>query len=533
MSYVSYIIKEVSRNEFISGQDLSKLLQQEFSITPANARKVIQRAADKVVIKSSKPVTFGKGQYIYFTGEMNQELVLKAAENYRPSLFRVLCTLIENDGIISFYEALKIASSPLDENLTKMDNLNNIIGDLLAFNLICEVETYNGIKYIISSKYSSDINKEIIAEKHRTKMIIDCIFINDIMMWLKKHNLVNGKFIYRNKSTPSLGAKHNNFVWDAFAYTKTTGINTINSKNYGIDEKSTLVVIDMVVNRSYSKEDLDGFYNRVQGVINSTKSGIRKVFPIVVYNEIKSETLKKLNDLGFMTLDLGTVFGVKIRNIIEDLKFVKKGMISDEKIDSEEYLNRVESVLTTVETSGQGENLENIKGDLFEALMYPLLTKLFPSSKIRQGKVYIDKPINEGDTKEGYEYDYIVTDNNNDENVVIELKGYKSSSEIKLGDRDKKNTVRWFFRRTLPFAKKHLEKESNMCKVKGCYITTAKFANDALPVLEKINQGDMRPTKLEVYYDGNKLTEILDQNKLQHTSKIIKKYYSGDNLVKE
>lgn len=126
-------------------------------------------------------------------------------------------------------------------------------------------------------------------------------FVKDILDWLVKSNLIlslNNQ--YRNKNNPTLGAKHNNLLWDAFGYTKTTGlIQKFNSKDDTI-EKQTLVVLDVVLSRNYEEYDLDGFLSRIQINLNSVNKGFRKVIPIIVFKGCSAYVYNKMKKLGFM-----------------------------------------------------------------------------------------------------------------------------------------------------------------------------------------------------------------------------------------
>jgi hypothetical protein len=505
------------------GKDLNKILQDKFGLKPDHARKVVQRAVDKNIIYSSAPVSFGNGQYIYSLGSLNIQMIKRISKKNRPPLYRLISLLEKNNGVISFYEGLKITASPLDKSKTKMDYLNNIIGDLKELKLIKDIKIYDGIKYIIDMNINNDQEPDLI-DAHKTKMIIDCTFIRDILYYLQRHNLIDNKsVVYRNKDYPSKGAEHNNFVWDAFAYTKTTGINTVYKSNKNIDDKSTLVVIDVLVSRQYTDIDLQGFFNRVQGVVYNSKSQLRKVMPIIVVKDISEEAHNKIFSLGIIILSLGTIYGEKIYEIIKNLEYAKGKTLEETLQTPEDKIAAIERILSLIDVSGQNENLQNMKGDLFEMAMYPLISSLCPGTAIKQGTFIKDTEKN---VTTGFEYDYIVTDDNIRERIVFELKGYKNSNYINLGDSKTKNTIRWFFRNTFPFAAKHIE-DGGFIKynVKGCYITTAKFSADALSALEKINTSKLKPNNFESYYDGEKLLALMKKYGLQNLINLIEKYY--------
>ena len=116
--------------------------------------------------------------------------------------------------------------------------------------------------------------------------------------------------------------------------------------------------------------------------------------------------------------------------------------------------------------------------------------------------------------------------------IIIEVKGYKSSKYIPLGEQKTKNTVRWFFRNSLRYAEENM-KNIEGYNVRGCYITSAKFDDKTIDVLKKINAGKYKPENLNVYYDGDSLMELLDANdhNLDKLGRIIRKYYFEDDQV--
>ena len=161
-----------------------------------------------------------------------------------------------------------------------------------------------------------------------SSMIIDSLLVKDIIEWLSKSNLIlNLNNRYRNKTNPSLRATDNNLMWDAFGYTKATGLNSFSSSIDTVVEKQTLVVVDVLMSRDYSQLDIDGFLSRVQININSVTSGLRKIIPIVIYKSCPVYILKKLKALGFLCYDIGSIYGSNIFTILENvskLQFNKK-----------------------------------------------------------------------------------------------------------------------------------------------------------------------------------------------------------------
>jgi hypothetical protein len=466
----------------------------------------------------SSAIRFSKNQFAYVhpKKQLTKDLVLQIAAKYRPPLFRLIVGLDINNGIISHYEAMKIAACPIEDGKTKSDSVDKLFLEIELLGYASQFANKDGVRFLISSRDAK--HAEYLMAKAIKQMSIDAMFIPDVLRALQRFNIIsNDRVLYRNKTEPQLGVNHNNFKWDAIAYTRTTGINEARSSESNTYDKQTLVVLDVIVSRKYTDHDLQGFLARIQGTISSVKTGKRKVLPIVIYSGIESKILiNRIKKLGFLSFDLGTIYGSKIYRIIECIQSVKntddftEGTIDD----------RIEEALETIENTGQADNLSNIKGDLFESLMFPVLNTIFSGSDIETSKEL--KNTSEGKT-EKYEYDYIVRSSRLREITIIELKGFASSRYIDVGDIERNNTLSWFFGRTMPFAKKMLQ--NNGYKITASYITTANFTNEGIEFLEGLQNGSLKPKVLDVWYDGTKLLNLLKEHHFQKPLELVQKYY--------
>lgn len=526
--YNKFISNILSGKLFESGSELRLRLVEEFEVSNANARKIIARAAATKDIKSSKPYTFGKGQFIYLLQEQDLSvgMIMTICRRKRPPLYRLLSVMQENNGIVSHYEGLKITASTDTGSSTKVNTLQDMVKVLVKLELAYEKRDVNGINYIIfrdDFEVDPESRDKALMAEHFNKMVIDSSLMPDIIRWLSKSNLIdNVNAIYRNKKTPSLGAKQNGLYWDAYSYSRATGINPIVGAKADIIEKQTLVVLDVVLSRDYIQLDLDGFLARVQINLNSVQKGMRKVMPVVVYQSCSEEVFSKIKKLGFLAFDVGSIFGTTIYNILNKVKEVNNLLVSDEPIEKS-----IKGVLKAIKLSGQEDALRDLRGLMFELLMFPVLKEVFGSANYLRGKTYSVK--NPDGSKEGYEYDYIFDSSHPEEIVVIELKGYNSDVSIALGDKDKKSTLKWFFERTLPFAKVQYKKEiAAGKKFKAVYITSANFWQDGKDYLAGLNKGGLKSSKLNIAYDRKGLIELLVANGYKTEVKIIKDYYSRE-----
>ncbi|MBL0684869.1 hypothetical protein [Aquimarina mytili] len=525
--YESFILKSLEDKNVKVSNELCQLLEDSFKITNNNARKIIQRATQKGVIKSSTPLTFGKGQYAYCqpNTSFTKDRIKIICKKHRPTLYRLLVALDISDGILSYYEALKITASPLIKGISKVDYLDDLITLLSKFEIVYQKVDKNLVKYIILKRKQKD--EESLMHIHYAKMSTDTAFIKDIIDWIVKSNLIDNKnIIYRNKNNPSKGAKHNNLVWDAFGYTKTTGINPSLAKDSNIPEKQTLVVFDVLISRDYEQIDLDGFLNRIQINLNSVSKGKRKVVPIIVYKNCSGLILNKIKKLGFLSYDIGSIYGSNIFSVLEN---ISKLQINKKLLEEDDFEKIIEDTLTTIDVSGQGDQLKAIKGTLFEVIMYQVLKHQYPNAEIKPNFYFSKNITNKKDntiTTEGYEYDYVIKSSNPKEIIVVELKGYKSTYAIPLGDYKTKNTISWFFRKTLPFIKEKFKKDIGEGYVfKGCYISSSEYTKEAIEDLDKLKGGSLKPKRLDIYYNRQKLFDFLIENDFKNLKSIIEKFY--------
>jgi hypothetical protein len=171
--------------------------------------------------------------------------------------------------------------------------------------------------------------------------------------------------------------------------------------------------------------------------------------------------------------------------------------------------------------------LKELRGTLFEFLMYPLLSSLYPVASIQRGKTI--SRLNKDGVKESYEYDYIINSSNPPEIVFVELKGYHSGATIPLGDSNTKASLKWFFKRTLQFAIDEHKIEIGTGKnPKATFISSANFWDDGKEFLTKMNASKFKSINLNCGYDRKGLLDLLRQRGFTNEIKIIEKFYSKE-----
>lgn len=523
-----------TNNMVFTSSELIDILCENFKdCTRVNARKIIQNSTKKGIMKSTNPLTFGKNQYAYYSNNLSFSfnLVKDILKHNRPGLYRVLNRIEENQGLISYVEILKLSASPIKESKTKVVSFNELVS-ILKIGKIGDVRemSFEGVNYLVKNNINDAEAIEMMG-KHNQKLIIDCIFITPLLIWLQKHNLINTKngVIYRNKNNPGVAVIHNNLAWDAFAYTSTTGLYEFIGDDK--EDKQTLVVLDFKIEGTYNLEDLHGFYDRIQIHRNSVKNKLnkRKVLPIVIANEISKQAYFELTKLNFLYFNLGVIFGERIYEVIKKLELTAfSNLFLSSQDEQETYLKQINDILTTLRETGQETNLQSLKGELFERIIYMVLCKIYHKEKISHSYV-INKTYEDG-TKRSHEYDFMIK--TDEEFIAVEVKGYKGSTIIKKGNfieeenKPEKDTIKWFFGYMYPFFKEKFNNDIFERPVKACYITTAQFDTDALQILENHNQSKDKPNKLDCYYNGQKLIELLKQYDMKKEIDVINQFYN-------
>ncbi len=527
--YNNYIVEILKERDCELSSEICKSLNKKFGLSDDNARQVLKRTVQSQVIKSSSPTTFGKGQFAYsISGNLKINAVIRISKNNRPPLYRLLKQMQLNDGIISFYEGIKISVGVIERSSSKVSSFDELLKICLDLDFAYRYKDNNNIDYLVlkqKGKVLDEKAQSTLASQHYQKMVLDCTLLPDILVWLQKVNILASGPIYRNKTTPGIGCIHNKLVWDAYGYTKTTGINIRQATTGNEGDKGTLVVLDVILSTEYTEIFLNGFYERIQININSTKGGQRKVFPIIIFNSINAIVRNKIKKLGFLAFDLSAIFGSKITEVINKTNMLPQLLSSPETLAKE-----VSQILKSIENAGQLDALSALRGTLFEFLMYPLIKNRFPDSIIDRGRTLtVTNEIEGKNVKEYYEYDFIIHNNQPKEIVIVELKGYHSGFRINVGPYDKKSTLKWFFNTTLPFARKFYKKERADYPVKGVYITTAYYADDCDEIINKLKESiKLRPSSLDITYDRDQLLELLTTFEMKNEIKTIERFFIKD-----
>jgi hypothetical protein len=187
--YNSFLNKVLSERLFESGINLNQMLIESFKVSSDNARQIIKRSVAQKAIKSSFPYTFGKGQYIYLFNdyELGKSSIKAITKASRPPIYRLFQLMDRNNGIISYYEGLKITASPLENSSTKVSTLEDILNLFKKLDIIYQKRDRNNVVYLLykEDKYEQPEAKEqTLMSNHFAKMVMDCSVLPDILILL-------------------------------------------------------------------------------------------------------------------------------------------------------------------------------------------------------------------------------------------------------------------------------------------------------------------------------------------------------------
>jgi len=482
------------KSALLSTQLISAVKKEFPNCNETNIRKIISNAAKKGLINSSAPMTFGNNQYAYFSANKNlsYEILRHLIQEHKPTLFRVITALRLNKGILTLNELYKISGCKTSGKSNVL-TVKDILDDLTLLDY-ANYDFDGNIKFTYSKNILSD--KDTSYHLCEIRVAEESTLLSCAITWLKKINIIDSQMVlFKGETNHYEGVKMNNTYWDATLFTTSTGY-----KDYSQNEKS-IVVLDFLYNRPYEEFDVDGFLARINMSIHSVKNKKRKILPIIFAPSFSSPAIAKIKSSSILMFDFNSIFGKNALDIVKRHVRMQKA--------SEVNTEDISKLLEEINRSNMADNYSNIKGDLFEYLMRPVFEKIWQGANITHRKKIGD-----------FEYDYIIETLS--EYIVIELKGYKQNSFIKLGKFDKekqkpqRDTVKWFLSHTFPKVKKIYETNPTNRKVKLCYITTASFDENALKTLDDKNKSNEKPNDIDCYYDGNKLRDLL-------------KKYSADN----
>lgn len=490
---VNYLEK---KSEFCMSSELINELMGKYSeLKNANARKIISNLNKKGKIISSEPVVFANNSYAYAKKDLkpNYKNLYPLFENNKRKLFRAICLIKRQNGMVTYNELAKVTGCTTEKNGNNTE-LEKIIDELKYFNLIIENE-YRGTKIYT---YASTMYAEEEFIKKDRQLREENKILMSILNWMVNSNfIIEAKnMLFKGEKNFFKGVEDTKLIWDAIFFCETLGI-----KEYGKDKK-TIGVVDILLDKPYDWLDFEGFQERIEIFINSTKKSKRRILPIIIYDRITNAAIKRIKDSKIICIDINSILGSNYKYIISQFMDLEN---SEDK--------SIEKIYEICDSIGQNGNYGNMKGILFEYMMGEVFRKIFNTNGDKIEHSYKIKQ---------YEVDYWIETVT--ENIFIELKSYKKDKPIRLGDHTQKNTLNWVYKGPYDAFYSRFKSSPNR-KCKFCYITTSGFEDDAKVKLEEFNTSKLKPEKLDCYYDRKKLISLLKENKCKKELKIINNFY--------
>lgn len=496
---ISYLEKQ--KESAFLGSDLLKVLLSQFpELNDSSGRKVISQCKKRSLIKSSEPVKFSNNQYAYSSIQSikGYDLYKNVIKQHKPQLFRIVYALNRNNHILSlndFYRISGVTTNPEEHTVSS----SQLIEDLESLEIARKSET-DGIEYLyfINNNPPPDSIEMLKKELKDKNFLLSCC-----TQWLEKSNIISRySSCYLGEENQYSGINRNSMFWDSFGYTNTVGLGSTQRDN------QTIVIIDFSPKHQYQEYDFKGFKDRVDHLVFSVKHEKRKVMPIVIADSFSPTAITRIRENNYILFSVGSVLGKKALQVSQ--KYRETVNTIEQHIAQKEYSSIIDdvSVLYTYLTDGVNEvNFGNLKGILFEYLMYPVLSHVFCGKGDRITHHY-EKSFN----NHKFEFDYYIETESED--IFIELKGYKKNSVIQLGKKDhethtpEKNSIRWFLKQ-YNLAKQYLGKRNDR-KTKFCYIATCNIHEDGKKVLATMCKE--HPDSLAPYYEYDSLMELLEKH---------------------
>lgn len=482
---------EKNKSFVLSSELINYILKEYKNISNDYARKIISNMVKKGIIKSSAPIKFANNNYAYASNDKqtNYNNLSYLIKMEKKQLFRAIC-LIKREKVITYNELARVSGCVI-ANLGNNLVIDTIISELNYFK-IAKIQMYKGVTFIVGQDSNINLEEKYVHLKRENRVLWSLI------SWLKDINIIDSNDIvtFKGEGNRYEGVENGQLIWDAFFFTKTVGINGTTKKTIGVIDISTKSVYDWL--------DVEGFKNRIDIFINSTKNkkNNRKILPIIFASNISNAAKKIIRENNYMCIDIKKILGNNYESIISNYI----SFIEEEKFD----VNKFEEIHKQI---GENGNYGNIKGILFEYMMGEVFRKIYnENSTLFEHSIKINKR----------EIDYRIE--TKDENIFIELKAYNKEKEIELGNTNQKYTVNWTYKGSYKyFTEKYGNVPDRTCKF--CYITTSKFSKDALEKLKELNKGKCKSRKLDCFYDRDKLISLLKEYKCKKEIELINNFY--------
>lgn len=486
---------------------LSKELQDElinkYKISEANARVIIKRAVDREYIYKSVngkvSLKFDNGSFAY-SNKIGNNQYFELLAKHKPYLSDIFYLMnSQNSGYVSYLDIEKISACRIKSD-EKHLSLFKVLEEIKFFYQI-EPISISGNRFIINKKiFSKD---ETNLEKVVQKESVNCRILYWVISYLQKLNIIEGRPLYRDKDKPFKGKINNDMAWDAISFSRI--------KNFSQREKA-IAYVDFDISNKYSSEKFKGFKTRIENACFSVQKGLRNILPIIICNSICDGVKNEASKLGYVIVELPTVFGREICRIIECLY----------RLDDEKNPRILFDLIQTIKNSGQSDNLGNLKGELFERVCKDVLDRLI---KEANSMTESNKIIN------GEEIDYIMRFS--DEVIMFEFKSGKKALPKGKYNEKTKEVPNYSFKRIFSKFDKFCKNNKADVPIKLCIISCSGFTSETKELA--MQQSKHQSKRIPLLVSGEELIQLCKtSSKLKDFKReieVIEQFFIGKERV--
>ncbi|WP_042354227.1 hypothetical protein [Bacillus rubiinfantis] len=339
-------INILAENGPLLGSELKKLLQGKTELTDAYARKIIQRTTESGGILSTKPVSFQRGQFLYYLESQNPfDSLADVLKHKRKGLYRAFKGLLHNRGIASKSELHKWAASVTNASFfPKNDSIEKLEGELRYLSILHSEDNYNGVHYIRGNPNFNPSN-EAYFYRYRAE-IINRLLLSEFINWLERSNML----AWKQTSILDMSLNrvdYNGHFWDAVGYTYLYGFYQTKYNQQDKEKTPSLVFIESNLHRHTYLEDIEGFCTRVemQSARMKNFSVGSRILPILFYQSISNEAFDLAKTKGLLMFNARDWLGRNTNDLIDFLIAFP--------VKSNSTLERCNNLLSIVESQGR------------------------------------------------------------------------------------------------------------------------------------------------------------------------------------
>lgn len=345
----------------LSGQ-LSEIMMKNHNTSKLATKKGIERAFKNKNINRIDYLTFGKGEYLYYSNTANlnliQKKILNLTKTRRPKIYRLWMAL-KKEKCLTHRECLKITGLPT-RNVNKKESYNDVREQLIKLEIAYDEKIKIGYRYIKFFVYKT----KPLMKKNDLKKIAQQIIENE--------NIVHRYIDYKKRINQ---IKNINFHAQK-------GSKLFDVVGEAVSRRHMIVVYDFTLRRTLNDYDIDGLLDRIYSVYrkkfpqviittcifkNITKSAKSQAmtgrFKQIILEKLPADNnmLKIKKITGTTKKNVGEYFENTVRYIldIEGFKDVQRGLILYKKNNGISE-NKTSEIFTDIDIITQDKKRQKI-----------------------------------------------------------------------------------------------------------------------------------------------------------------------------